>query len=165
MNNLLKNPAFLIVGGVLLLVAVLIGGKGSGATYAVAGGPTAADIKARADAQAVTDRGLSDQRGAILNGILGYDKQKKEFQTATLKLRTDASTTRYQTDAAVRLGLAGIDSQNRAIDSAQVLGLKRTEADVQVAQGQQAVESQNGILNFFGNLISGIFGLFMPGPK
>lgn len=152
MSDLLKSPA-VIVGVIVLVVAVALLGQGSGPTYATTSGPSAADMKAQAEGQAAMDSTLNAGRKDLLDSLLGYQKTQLDYRTSILKIRTDAETTRYTTDAGVTLGLAGIDAQNRATDSEERIAQNTNQTNAQIADGQQATERQNGVLGFFGNLL------------
>lgn len=159
MNDLLKNP--LILGGVvLILVVVAVMGKASGPTYAVTATDPAA-FKERADAQAITDGSLTSARGDIMQSILGYSKQRDDYRVSMAGLRDNYNLSMAQLGSAERLGMAGLQSNER-LGMADI-GLQKDAIASQERQNQQNNETQrqNGILGFFGNIFSGILGLFL----
>lgn len=153
MSDLLKNP-LVIVAGLLIVAALVIGTKSTGPTYAVASGPTAADIKARAEGQATFDAALNAGRADVLDAVTGYAKTKLDYSTSITKIRTDADVSKYQTDAGVKLGLEGLASAERNTATTTAAGERNNQRDNQTAQ-------QNGILGFFGNLFGAVIGLFV----
>lgn len=158
----------IVVPIAFVIVAVLLATQNSGVkkTYLTQGGPSAEQIKAAAAAQTAMDGTLNARADSVMSTLLAYDGQRRNYQTSILKIKTDAGVTKYQTDAATKLGMEGLKSTermtNKALEVEQQTTNKQIEAADKMNQRDNETQQQNGVLNFFGNLIGGFFRLILP---
>lgn len=167
-----KVPLPVMLGGLVLLVVVgimLSKGK-SGGMMTTNGTDTQQNFKNSMELQ---NADLS-KKSLLTSALLQYDKQRSDYSLGNSTLQAKTEIERQQLNNALTLGSRALDVQQnlgtQALDVQRYLGGRTLDVQKeQIASGERQnaanneTSRQNGVLNFFGNLIGGVISIFTGG--